>query len=333
MTNAEAEQKIFWGLFDARLNEIGHPFYIHHRSHYATVDRQSANSDFCLSMDFLLTKGFLRVGIYIRDDVTVFQYLLLNRKDIEQKLGFQPIWNARGVRNPNTRRIEIHLPFSPFDRDGYSRLIDRAIPFIKRFKLVFSRYLPGFFVPDFPTPYRSDRRPKAWEQLLAIQEYIETHNVLNKLESQTDTPVFIAPCCRERFDRIPQFSSELRASEIQKLLLKMDISFSAKLLKLIDLKKMDEVECYKRAGVSRQTWSKILNDPNYRPGKNTVIGFAFALKLSKDNAGDLLSSVGFTLSHSNKFDLIVEYFLEKQIYDLQEVNEALFAFDQPLLNV
>lgn len=118
---------------------------------------------------------------------------------------------------------------------------------------------------------------------------------------------------------------------LEEMLEDMDDSFSVTLLKLIDTKGMGDVECYKRANVSKQTWYKIMNERDYKPSKNTVIAFAIALRLSLPEAKALLATVGFTLSHSSKFDIIIEYFLTKGIYDMFVINETLFKFDQVCL--
>lgn len=107
----------------------------------------------------------------------------------------------------------------------------------------------------------------------------------------------------------------------------LEDSFTVKLLKLIDLKGMDDISCYKRANVSKQTWYKIMNDKNYKPNKKTVISFAIALKLTLEQAQGLLESVGFILSKSNLFDAIIIYCLSKGIYDVLEVDAILFKYD------
>ena len=109
--------------------------------------------------------------------------------------------------------------------------------------------------------------------------------------------------------------------------------FVVTLLKLIDKKGITDVECYKKANVSKQTWYKIMNNKNYNPSKNTVISFAIALELSLKETKHLLSTVGFTLSKSIKFDVIIEYFIVNEIYDIFTINETLFKFDQVCLGV
>lgn len=118
---------------------------------------------------------------------------------------------------------------------------------------------------------------------------------------------------------------------LDKFLESKEATFAVTLVELISKSGKKNSEIYKKANVDKKLFSKIVNNVNYHPSKETALSFAIALQLDLAQTQDLIGRAGYTLSHSSKFDLIIEYFIREKNYNIFEINEVLFAFDQVLL--
>lgn len=134
---------------------------------------------------------------------------------------------------------------------------------------------------------------------------------------------------KRKNEEIERQNEELRKAARERFL--TEESFSVTLIKYIESKGMGAVDVYKRANIDRKLFSKIRSDKGYMPSKRTAVALAVALELSLDETNDLLKRAGFTLSRSLLFDVIIEYFITQDRYDVYEINNMLFTYKQPLL--
>ncbi len=170
-------------------------------------------------------------------------------------------------------------------------------------------------------------RLKARRTKERLEQSNRIHEETNRIHEKVHQSQAMDMC----YDMSADSAMPMNFKDWGQLLKNLDASFSETLLQLIDRTGKKDSEIYKKANVDRKLFSKIRNNINYKPSKTTALAFAFALELDVDETKDFIGRAGFALSHSSKFDVIVEYFLVNKNYDVFELNEVLFAFDQPLI--
>ena len=155
------------------------------------------------------------------------------------------------------------------------------------------------------------------------ENYVDIHASEKRRERRVRDMEILCDC-------VPMAAQTLSQS-LEDYLKNADTGFSEAVLNLIDKSGKKDSEVYKKANLSKQHFSKIRNNPHYKPNKQTAIALAIALELDLEKTRDLIGRAGYALSNSSKFDLIIRYFIEQGNYNVVEINIALYEFDQSLL--
>ena len=191
------------------------------------------------------------------------------------------------------------------------------------------------YIDDYYVAEHEDTLGSRTYDLLALQRFSDNKPKADRavpsgvldmpdfLGDMGETPVYSAPSAAPS----PKSAGHVDDAVLSNL----DEPFNIILLRLIDAKGYSDVEVYKRANINRKLFSKIRCGDGYMPSKKTVLALAIALRLNIDETQDILACAGYALSHSVKFDVIVEFFIVHEMFDVFTINEMLFRYDQPLL--
>lgn len=211
---------------------------------------------------------------------------------------------------------EMQIYLVVFSKDAFSlseKLFDSVQSYIDE------KYIVDKTLDEYGARNKRDVREAEVEQICRELEYQRRLSIEQDLIEESVCKMSIA------------MGVDSASDELEDLLNDTDAGFSETLLKLIDKTGKKDSDIYKKANIDRKLFSKIRNNPDYKPSKATAIAFAIALELNLEETKDFIARAGFALSHSSKFDIIIEYFISNNNYDMFEINETLFAFDQNLL--
>lgn len=176
--------------------------------------------------------------------------------------------------------------------------------------------------------YLNDNELDVFIAIDDVENFSVNQKLINNVDKFLEDNLIV-----ENFDRSLSYQIDCEESiqNIDEFIENLDESFSVALLKLIDKKSKTDVEVYKKANIDRRLFSKIRKGKGYNPSKKTILALSISLELSLIETNDLLNRAGYTLSHSKKFDVIIEYFIINEKYDIYEINDVLFKYNQALL--
>ena len=191
----------------------------------------------------------------------------------------------------------------------------------------------------FSQPGEEDIRPADPQLISSVQSYIDEKYAYSNKRIQRSSASGGASCERKRSWQADEESYQpsespvcmQSARRLEDLVAQTTETFQQALFRMIDERGLKDSEVYKRANMDKKLFSKIRSNADYQPKKITAISLALALRLNLDETRDFIGRAGFALTHTSKFDIIIEYFIENKNYDLFEINQVLFAFGEPLI--
>lgn len=162
-------------------------------------------------------------------------------------------------------------------------------------------------------------------------KYSERGDVRYSLSDTDDIPAQGDKFRKDAVEQLFALYSLNSGSLNKKLDTTLNLTFVDMLTRYINMKGWRDSKVYKAAQIDRRLFSKIMSDREYKPAKDTALALAIALELTLQQTSDLLDRAGYTLSHSNKRDVIIEYFIREGVHNLADINEVLYKLDQKII--
>lgn len=162
-----------------------------------------------------------------------------------------------------------------------------------------------------------------------LKQYIEDNLIKFKLDFKIFKNLKCIIAEEECYEETLQSSSDINKYLEKEI---NSNNFQQLLFKYIDKSNLKDSDIYNKVNIDRRLFSKIKNNKNYHPKKNTVILFAIALQLNLSDLEILLESASYSLPKNNKFDLIIRFCFIKKIYDINVINDLLYDYNLKTLN-
>lgn len=207
---------------------------------------------------------------------------------------------------------------------------NNAVPFFGKADAAEPEFLEDAEAPEFLEDSVAAAPVFAEEKARESYRPLRKAKKAGKYRAEQSVCDSIEPLCADNA-MMGTASAEKRKRSLSEAVAQLAETWQQSLLRQIDERGYSDAEVYKRAGVDRKLFSKIRSNEDYRPKKNTAVAFALALRLTLDETKDILAKAGYALSPSSRFDLIVEYFIENEVYNIDIINEALYEHGEALL--
>lgn len=201
---------------------------------------------------------------------------------------------------------------------------------IDRYAQGASGYVTRTYAPE-PPPKKEPSVKYSLQKVEPDIKYSERVDVQYSISEPDDIPAKDDKFQKDAVEQLFALYSLNHASLNKQLDSTLNLTFVDMLTRYINMKGWRDSKVYKAAQIDRRLFSKIMSNREYKPAKDTALALTIALELTLQQTNDLLNRAGYTLSHSNKRDVIIEYFIREGVHNLADINEVLYKLDQKII--